>query len=82
MKVLSRVEIDVEIGVDLIIERVRWYVRSQGWSLTRLAREAGLPHHTSLRNFDLPQWNPTANLLRKLEALVPADFHFDSSTDQ
>lgn len=72
MKVVA--EFDIEVSVDFIIKRIHSYVASRRWSRTRLAKEARLPHHTSLRNFDSPAWNPTVELLRKLEKLVPADF--------
>lgn len=73
------VEINIEIGIDFVIRRIRSYVASQGWSRTRVAKEAGFPHHTSLRGFETADWNPTADVLRKLEAIVPADFYLASS---
>jgi hypothetical protein len=69
--------IEVNIGVDFIIARIRSWARSQNLSRTVLARMAQLPHHTSLRGFDSPNWNPTTDMLRRLEALVPDDFYLD-----
>jgi transcriptional regulator with XRE-family HTH domain len=71
----SMVAVDLDVSIDFIIRRIRSYVESRGWSLTRVARETGFPHHTSLRGFDSQEWNPTASALRKLEAIVPADFY-------
>jgi hypothetical protein len=70
----SMVELDVDISINFIIQRIRSYVASQGWSRTRIAREAGLPHHTSLRNFDSTDWNPSVEISRQLEVIVPKDF--------
>ena len=78
MKLLVKADVDIEIGVDLIMERIRSSAKSQAWSRTRLAKKAGLPHHTSLRNYESPNWNPTVEILRKLEVLVPADFRLDT----
>lgn len=71
----SATAIDIDVSVDFIIKRIRSYVATRGWSRTRLAKEAGLPHHTSLRGFEDQNWNPTAAVLRRLEALVPSDFY-------
>lgn len=75
----SSVEINVDVSIDFVIKRIRSYVESQGWSRSRLAREAGLPHHTSIRDWDNPDWNPTAAVLRRLEAVVPDDFYLGTS---
>lgn len=61
------------MSIEHTILRIRRYAAGQQWSRTRLAREAGLPHNT-LKAFDLQTWNPTADTLRKLEAIIPADF--------
>jgi hypothetical protein len=71
----SMVEFDMDVSVDFIIRRIRSYVASREWSRTRAAREAGFPHHTSLRGFDGSDWNPTASVLRKLEAIIPNEFY-------
>jgi hypothetical protein len=75
----SMATIEVNIGVDFIIARIRSWAKSQGLSRTALARLAQLPHHTSLRGFESPTWNPTADMLRRLEALVPNDFYLDAT---
>ena len=48
-----------------MIDRVRDLVSSGGISRSGLARAAGL-HANSLRMLDEPEWNPTADTLRKL----------------
>lgn len=56
--------------VESAIARIRAFAREREWTKTRLAREAGLPD-TTLRAFRDPAWNPTADTLRKLEAVIP-----------
>jgi 3,4-dihydroxy 2-butanone 4-phosphate synthase/GTP cyclohydrolase II len=51
------------------IERVRMLVGGSSESRSGLARAAGL-HANSLRNLDDPDWNPTADTLRKLDAYL------------
>jgi 3,4-dihydroxy 2-butanone 4-phosphate synthase/GTP cyclohydrolase II len=53
----------------LLIDRVRDLVSSGGISRSGLARAAGL-HANSLRTLDEPEWNPTADTLRKLESYL------------
>lgn len=60
-------------NIDQVIARIRAYAASQGWTKTRLAREAGMVG-TTLRDFEKPHWSPTANTLRRLEAIIPPDF--------
>ncbi len=55
------------------IERVRAFARAQGWTKSRLAREAGMID-TTLRDFHRDDWNPTAETIRRLEAVIPEDF--------
>jgi transcriptional regulator with XRE-family HTH domain len=74
-------ELNVDVSVDFNIRRIRAYIISQGWSRARAAKEAGLPYHTSLRDIESPDWNPTAAMLRKLEALVPDDFYLAPETE-
>jgi hypothetical protein len=69
-----RIVVDIDMSVDFIVWHIRSYIASRGWSLTRGAREGGFPHHTTLRGFDTPEWNPTISVLRKLEAIVPPEF--------
>ncbi|MFS0737969.1 3,4-dihydroxy-2-butanone-4-phosphate synthase [Sphingomonas sp. 1P06PA] len=52
-----------------LIERIRDLVSTHGMSRSGLARAAGL-HANSLRTLDDPQWNPTADTLRKLEQFL------------
>jgi 3,4-dihydroxy 2-butanone 4-phosphate synthase/GTP cyclohydrolase II len=61
------------MGIEDAIARVRAYAESKGWRKSRLAKEAGLKD-TTLRHFDRPTWNPTADTLRRLEAVIPAEF--------
>src|SRR4051812_4405882 len=53
----------------MLIDRVRDLVSSGGISRSGLARAAGL-HANSLRTLDEPEWNPTADTLRKLEVYL------------
>ena len=49
-----------------LIDRIRNAVTERGVSRSGLARAAGL-HPNSLRSLDDPDWNPTADTLKKLE---------------
>ena len=49
-----------------LIDRIRDIVASGTQSRSGLARAAGL-HANTLRDLDQPDWNPTADTLRKLE---------------
>lgn len=60
-------------SIDAAIARIRAYTQFQGWTKTRLAREAGLVD-TTLRDFDKPDWNPTATTIRRIEAIIPDSF--------
>ena len=51
------------------IDRVRMLVGDSDESRSGLARAAGL-HANSLRNLDDPDWNPTTDTLRKLDAYL------------
>ncbi len=51
------------------IEKVRALVGDSGASRSGLARAAGL-HANSLRNLGEPDWNPTADTLRKLDTYL------------
>ena len=59
--------------LDTAIERIRAYARAQGWKKSRLAKEAGMAD-TVLRDFERPDWNPTAETLRRLEAIIPSQW--------
>jgi 3,4-dihydroxy 2-butanone 4-phosphate synthase / GTP cyclohydrolase II len=59
-------------SLDTAINRIRAYARKQGWKKSRLAKEAGMSD-TVLRDFDKPDWNPTADTIRRLEAIIPRE---------
>ncbi|MEC4591641.1 helix-turn-helix transcriptional regulator [Nitrospirillum amazonense] len=59
--------------IDQAIERVRSYRRAQGWSILRLAKEAGMTEST-IRHLDRDDWSPNADTLRRLERIVPKGF--------
>lgn len=69
------------MSIDLSISRIRSYAAYKGWKRARLAAEAGM-HNTTLRNFGHPDWNPTVETLRQLEAIIPADFDEDAAPMQ
>ncbi|MGY4394964.1 3,4-dihydroxy 2-butanone 4-phosphate synthase/GTP cyclohydrolase II [Sphingomonas sp. UYAg733] len=52
-----------------LIEKLRGLVTDGGMSRSGLARAAGL-HANTLRDLDQPDWNPTADTLRKLETFI------------
>ncbi|ABQ68804.1 3,4-dihydroxy-2-butanone-4-phosphate synthase [Rhizorhabdus wittichii] len=52
-----------------LIERIRTAVAERGVSRSGIARAAGL-HPNSLRSLDDPDWNPTAETLKKLESYL------------
>jgi ribosome-binding protein aMBF1 (putative translation factor) len=54
------------------IQRVRTFRSEKGWTLSKLAREAGLREST-IRNMDADDWNPETRTLAKLEAVVIAE---------
>jgi len=54
-----------------LIEKVRALVADGEATRSGLARAAGL-HANSLRSIDAPDWNPTADTLRKLEVYLSA----------
>ena len=56
----------------MLIDRARNLVTEGGMSKSGLARAAGL-HANTLRDLDMPDWNPTADTLRKLEAVLFAN---------
>lgn len=56
----------------ILIEKLRGLVTQGGMSRSGLARAAGL-HANTLRDLDQPDWNPTAETLRKLEMFIFAN---------
>lgn len=63
--------------IDLAIWRVRMFAWAHAMAPSRLAVDAGLALNT-LRGFNTPNWNPVASTLRRLEAVVPANFNPDA----
>ena len=55
-----------------LIEKLRAHVAEGNVSRSGLARAAGL-HANTLRDLDAPDWNPTAETLRKLEDYLSAN---------
>ncbi len=55
-----------------LIEKLRSLVTDGGLSRSGLARAAGL-HANTLRDLEAPDWNPTAETLRKLESYLFAN---------
>lgn len=53
-----------------VIVRLRSWADANGWSKSRFAREAGLVD-TTLRHFRDKGWNPTREVLERLEAVIP-----------
>lgn len=53
------------------IERVRAALKQHGVTARGVARKAGL-HRNTLSNIDREDWNPTADVLRKLEPHIQA----------
>lgn len=59
--------------IDQTIARIRAFAAANGWTKSRLAKEAGI-NDTTLRNFHEPDWNPTTDTIRELEAIIPQEF--------
>lgn len=51
------------------IARIRAFRLAKGWTINRMAREAGLTE-SSIRNMDRPDWNPESRTLERLEATI------------
>lgn len=60
--------------IDAAIHRIRAYAISQGWSVSKLAKESGCNWGAVSGVFDDPDWSPTVRTLRRMESVVPADF--------
>lgn len=56
-----------------VIARLRAWASARGWTKSRFAVEAGL-RDTTLRGFHDEDWNPTREILARLEAVVPTDW--------
>lgn len=61
----------MEPDIDTLLERIRDYRRHRGWSLNRLAKEAGVPWGV-LQGMDDADWSPSLKTLRALLAAVKA----------
>lgn len=59
--------------IPAVIARLRAWAAENRWSKTRFAAEAGL-QDTTLRRFHESDWNPTREILCKLESVVPASW--------
>lgn len=59
--------------VSSVIRRIHAFRRHKDWTISRLAREAGIGKST-VRGMDTPAWNPTRQILERLEAIIPTDF--------
>ncbi len=57
-----------------VIERVKAYAASVGWSKWRLATEAGLSKNALYGKIDNPEWCPRRDTLEALTSVVPEDF--------
>ena len=60
------------MSLNATIDHIRAFAEAKGWRPSRLAREAEL-HANTLRDFAKPEWNPSLETLRKLEAIVAAN---------
>lgn len=56
-----------------VIARLRAWAKAKGWTKSRFAVAAGL-RDTTLRDFHEPTWNPTREILGRLEAVVPDEW--------
>jgi len=59
--------------IDHVLDRIRAFALQGKLTRAELARRAGLSED-ALRDLYEPSWNPTAETLRQVEALVPDDF--------
>lgn len=64
-------------NLDRTILRIRAFAGRRGLSKSRYALKAGLTVN-ALRGMDSPDWNPTAETLRKLEEIIPGEFEADA----
>ena len=66
-------------NIDAVLARLRAFAAHRDWAPSRFAVEAGLAPNT-LRDFHSPDWNPRPETIRKLEALIPADWQPPATT--
>lgn len=55
------------------LNRIRAFAQAMEWKPARVAREAGLAD-IATRNMHKDEWSPTSSTIRRLEALIPADW--------
>jgi ribosome-binding protein aMBF1 (putative translation factor) len=65
---------DAAMSISKVIARIRAFRAAKGWSVFRMGTEAGIREST-LRKMDRDDWNPTKEVLERLEAVIPE--HFD-----
>lgn len=58
------------LAVDAVIARIRCFMEARGWSKHALCKASGVPY-TTVSRMDDPDWNPQADTLRRLEAVIP-----------
>ncbi|OSQ34020.1 hypothetical protein [Thalassospira sp. MCCC 1A01428] len=61
------------MSIDHNLNRIRAWRRHKGFAIYRLATLAGV-NEAAIRKMDMPGWNPTANTIRKFEAVIPPEF--------
>lgn len=61
------------MSISDVIARIRAYRLAKGWSILRLGTEAGIGEST-IRKMDRPEWNPTKEVLSRIEAIIPKDW--------
>lgn len=61
-----------------VILRLRAWAAANGWTKSRFAAAAGL-RDTTLRDFHHDDWNPTREILARLEAVVPSTWQAGDS---
>lgn len=59
------------MDIEKNIRRIRDYRHHKGWSVSKLASEAGLGEST-IRKIDDDDWNPTAETIAALESAIPS----------
>jgi ribosome-binding protein aMBF1 (putative translation factor) len=61
------------MSIDANLNRIRAWRQHKGYAIYRLAALAGV-NEAAIRKMDRPEWNPTANTIRKFEAVIPVEF--------
>lgn len=60
-------------SIQNVISRIRAFRADRQWSIHRLGREAGIGEST-IRKMDSADWNPTKEIIERLEAVIPNDW--------